>query len=164
VGAGRRNINLIFLMGKVCYKDWKIKDNYFIFVTIKTLYNKLMKRYPIRCPVTAYLSVIDGHWKPLLLWHLQTKPLRFKDILSRIPDISTRVLTEQLNEMEEDKLISRKAYNETPPRVEYKLTEYGRTLLPGLAMLREWGLQFLKKNKHVLHPDSEWNQKIIELL
>ena len=104
-----------------------------------------MKKYPIRCPVTAYLSVIDGHWKPLLLWHLQTKPLRFKDILSRIPDISTRVLTEQLNEMEEDKLISRRAFNETPPRVEYELTDYGRTLLPGLAMLREWGLQFLRK-------------------
>jgi DNA-binding HxlR family transcriptional regulator len=90
--------------------------------------------------------------------------LRFKDILSRIPDISTRVLTEQLNEMEMDKLISRRAYNETPPRVEYELTDYGRTLLPGLSMLREWGLQFLMKNKHVLHPDSEWNQKIIELL
>ena len=88
-----------------------------------------MKKYPIRCPVTAYLSVIDGHWKPLLLWHLQTNPLRFKDILSRVPDISTRVLTEQLNEMEEDKLISRTAYNETPPRVEYELTDYGRTLL-----------------------------------
>jgi len=122
-----------------------------------------MKKYPIRCPVTAYLSVIDGHWKPLLLWHLQIKPLRFKDILSRIPDISTRVLTEQLNEMEKDNLIIRKAYNETPPRVEYELTDYGRTLLPGLSMLRDWGLQFLMKNKHLLHPDSEWNQKITEL-
>jgi DNA-binding HxlR family transcriptional regulator len=80
--------------------------------------------------------------------------------MSRIPDISTRVLTEQLNEMEEDNLISRRAYNETPPRVEYELTDYGRTLLPGLTILREWGLQFLKENKHVLHPDSEWNQKI----
>jgi DNA-binding HxlR family transcriptional regulator len=70
------------------------------------------------------------------------------------------VLTEQLNEIEEDKLISRRAYNETPPRVEYELTHYGRTLLPALAMLREWGLKFLKKNKHVLHPDSEWNKKI----
>ncbi len=123
-----------------------------------------MKKYPIRCPVTAYLRVIDGHWKPVLLWYLQTKPLRFKDILSLMPDISTRVLTEQLNEMEEDKLISRKAYNETPPRVEYALTDYGRTLLPGIAMCREWGLQFLKENKQAIHPDSEWNQKILEVL
>ena len=121
-----------------------------------------MKKYPIRCPVTAYLRVIDGHWKPLILWNLQKKPLRFKDILSVLPDISTRVLTEQLNEMEVDKLISRKPYNETPPRVEYELTDYGMTLLPGLALLREWGLRFLKENKHVLHPDSEWNQKILE--
>ena len=73
------------------------------------------------------------------------------------------MLAEELGEMEEDKLISRRAYNEIPPRVEYELTDYGRTLLPGLAMLREWGLQFLKENKDVLHPDSEWNQKILEL-
>jgi Predicted transcriptional regulators len=122
-----------------------------------------MKKYTVRCPVTAYLRVIDGHWKPLLIWHLQAKPLRFKDILLRLPDISSRVLTQQLSEMEEDKLISRRAYNETPPRVEYELTDYGRTLLPGLALLREWGLQFLKAHKDVLHPDSEWNQKILEL-
>jgi len=62
-----------------------------------------MKKYPVRCPVTAFLRVIDGHWKPLLLWHLQTKPLRFKDIMLRLQDISSRVLTEQLGEMEEDK-------------------------------------------------------------
>ncbi len=122
-----------------------------------------MKKYPVRCPVTAYLSVIDGHWKPILLWYLQVKPLRFKDIASVVPDISSRVLTEQLNEMEADQLISRKSYNETPPRVEYSLTAYGRTLLPGLAILREWGLQFLKENKQVIHPDSEWNQKILEV-
>lgn len=122
-----------------------------------------MKKYPVRCPVTAYLRVIDGHWKPLLIWHLQAKPLRFKDIQLRLPDISSRVLTQQLGEMEEDELISRSAYNETPPRVEYELTDYGRTLLPGLALLREWGLQFLKAHKDALHPDSEWNQKILEL-
>jgi DNA-binding HxlR family transcriptional regulator len=122
-----------------------------------------MKKYPIRCPVTAYLRVIDGHWKPVLIWYLQTKPLRFKDMLSLMPDISTRVLTEQLNEMEEDKLISRKAYNETPPRVEYTLTDYGRSLLPAIAMCREWGVKFLKENKHAIHPDSEWNQKILEV-
>ena len=122
-----------------------------------------MKKYPIRCPVTAYLSVIDGHWKPILLWYLQAKPLRFKDILLIVPDISTRVLAEQLNEMENDNLISRKAYNETPPRVEYQLTDYGKSLLPGLAALREWGIQFLKNNKHALHPDSDWHQKIEEL-
>ena len=123
-----------------------------------------MKKYPIRCPVTAYLRVIDGHWKPVLIWYLQTKPLRFKDIMSIMPDISTRVLTEQLTEMEEDNLISRRAYNETPPRVEYELTDCGRSLLPGIAVLREWGLQFLKENRHALHPDSEWNQKISEVL
>ena len=57
-----------------------------------------MKKYPVRCPVTAYLSVIDGHWKALLLWHLQTKPLRFKDFLLRLSDISGRVLIQQSGE------------------------------------------------------------------
>ena len=57
-----------------------------------------MKKYPLRCPVTAYLGVIDGHWKPLLPWHLQTKPLRLKDFLLRLPGISGRVLIQQCGE------------------------------------------------------------------
>ena len=119
-----------------------------------------MKKYPVRCPVTAYLNVMDGHWKPIIVWHLQIKPLRFKDFQNIIPDISTKVLTEQLKELEQDHIIDRKAYNQTPPKVEYELTGEGSTLLPALAALREWGLNRLTQNQHMLHPDSEWNEKL----
>lgn len=119
-----------------------------------------MKKYPVRCPVTAYLNVMDGHWKPIIVWYLKAQPLRFKGLLEIMPDISSKVLTEQLKELEQDEVINRIAYNEIPPRVEYNLTKYGVTLLPALTILREWGLKHLKKNVHILHPDSEWKKKI----
>jgi DNA-binding HxlR family transcriptional regulator len=117
-----------------------------------------MKKYPVRCPVTSYLHVMDGHWKPILVWYLKGEALRFGDLLEAAPDISTRVLTEQLKELEEDGIIIRKAYNETPPRVEYHLSRYGETLLPVLAVLRQWGLRHIKQNVHLLHPDSKWKR------
>jgi DNA-binding HxlR family transcriptional regulator len=119
-----------------------------------------MKKYPVRCPVTSYLSVMDGHWKPIIVWYMKDASLRFKDLLSLIPDVSTKVLTEQLRELEHDQIIARKAYDELPPRVEYNLTAYGATLLPALAVLREWGLSHLKINKHILHSNSPWQQKL----
>jgi DNA-binding HxlR family transcriptional regulator len=114
-----------------------------------------MKKYPVRCPVTAYLTVMDGHWKPIIVWYLRDKPLRFKELMKSIPDISTKVLTEQLKELEVDGLISRETFNEIPPRVEYSLTHYGKTLLPVLTVLREWGLKHLKLNAHILHPTGK---------
>jgi DNA-binding HxlR family transcriptional regulator len=119
-----------------------------------------MKKYPVRCPVTAYLNVMDGHWKPIIVWYIRSKPLRFKELQEAIPDISTKVLSEQLKELEEDKILLRKTFNEIPPRVEYRLTHYGKSLLPALTVLREWGLKHLKMNKQILHPQSEWNRKL----
>ena len=119
-----------------------------------------MKKYPVRCPVTAYLNVMDGHWKPIIVWYIRSKPLRFKELQAAMPDISTKVLSEQLKELEEDVILLRKTFNEAPPRVEYSLTNYGKSLLPALTILREWGLKHLKINKHILHPQSEWNKKL----
>jgi DNA-binding HxlR family transcriptional regulator len=119
-----------------------------------------MKKYPVRCPVTAYLNVMDGHWKPIIVWYVQNKPLRFKELQEAMPDVSTKVLSEQLKELEEDAILLRKTFNEIPPRVEYSLTNYGKSLLPTLTILREWGLKHLKINKHILHPQSEWNKKL----
>jgi len=119
-----------------------------------------MKKYPVRCPVTAYLHVMDGHWKPIIVWYIRSKPLRFKELQEAMPDISTKVLSAQLKELEEDVILLRKTFNEVPPRVEYSLTNYGKSLLPALTVLREWGLKHLKINKHILHPQSEWNKKL----
>lgn len=119
-----------------------------------------MKKYPVRCPVSSYLCVMDGHWKPLIVWHTRNKALRFKDFSEILPDISTKVLTEQLKELEEDKIISRESFREIPPRVEYSLTEYGQTLIPVLSTLRAWGFQHLRQNPSIIHPESLWLDKL----
>jgi len=103
---------------------------------------------------------MDGHWKPIIVWYMKDKNLRFKDLLDLLPDVSTRVLTDQLKELEADHIIHREAFTELPPRVEYRLTSYGRTLVPVVKVLRQWGLGHLKRNRSILHKDSAWQQKL----
>ena len=119
-----------------------------------------MKKYPVRCSVTSYLCIMDGNWKPLIVWRMRNESLRFKDFLELIPDISTKVLTEQLRELEDDEIIMRKNFKEIPPRVEYSLTTYGATLIPVITILRAWGFKHLKKNPKILDKKSEWKNKL----
>lgn len=96
------------------------------------------------CPVAAMLVLIGGKWKPVILHYLTTGTRRFGEIAVRIPAISRKVLTEQLRELESDSLISRTKYKEIPPRVEYALTELGKSLTPVLDEMAVWS------NKYVL--------------
>lgn len=91
------------------------------------------------CPVTATLSLIGGKWKTLILYSLTNGTKRFGEIAVRIPDISRKVLTEQLKELEADGLIHRKQYNEIPPRVEYSLSDLGKSLSSVIRELEIWG-------------------------
>ena len=93
------------------------------------------------CPVTAMIELIGGKWKPIILYCLRSETRRFGEIASRIPNISRKVLSEQLKELENDRLISRKQYNEIPPRVEYKLTPLGMSLSPLLHEMEIWGTE-----------------------
>ena len=119
-----------------------------------------MKKYPVRCPISSYQSVMDGHWKPMIAWYLQDTSLRFKDLLEVLPDISSKVLSEQLAEMESDNIIVRQSYNEVPPRVEYSLSAYGKTLVPVLDIIKQWGFNHLKRHPKILHKDSGWRNKL----
>lgn len=94
-----------------------------------------------QCPVTAMLELIGGKWKPIILYCLRSETRRFGEIAARIPDISRKVLTEQLKELEEDGLVSRQQYKEIPPRVEYSLTELGKSLSPVLHEMEKWGME-----------------------
>lgn len=91
------------------------------------------------CSVEAALSVIGGKWKCMILFHLLDGTKRFNELHREVPGITQRMLTLQLRELEADNVVHREVYAEVPPRVEYSLTEFGRTLEPILMGLKHWG-------------------------
>lgn len=102
-----------------------------------------MKALP-PCPVEITLSIIGDKWKVLILRELMVGTKRFGEIKDGIEGISQKVLTQKLREMDSDKLLNRIAYAEIPPRVEYSLTELGKSLGPVLDSLKEWGEMYRK--------------------
>jgi DNA-binding HxlR family transcriptional regulator len=107
-------------------------------------------KQPILCPVTAMLELIGGKWKPVILYCLRSDTRRFGEIAARIPQISRKVLTEQLKELEQDGLVVREQFNEIPPRVEYSLTERGKSLSPVLNEMENWGLANIINQRQVI--------------
>jgi len=107
-------------------------------------------KQPILCPVTAMLELIGGKWKPVILYCLRSDTRRFGEIAARIPQISRKVLTEQLKELEQDGLVVRERFNEIPPRVEYSLTERGKSLSPVLNEMENWGLANIINQRQVI--------------
>ena len=92
------------------------------------------------CSVEAAISLIDGKWKCVILWHLLNEgTLRFNEIRKRIPSITQRMLTNQLRELEQDGVIHREVYPQVPPKVEYCLTDFGHSLEHILLALKSWG-------------------------
>ena len=90
------------------------------------------------CSLTRSMAVIGTKWKPIIVYVLQDRKVRFGQIDAYIPLITRKVLTEQLKELEEDGIVKREAFNETPPRVEYSLTPKGAALLPILQTVMAW--------------------------
>lgn len=91
------------------------------------------------CSVEAAIGLIDGKWKSIIMWHLLSGTLRFNEIRRQVTNCTPRMLARQLREMEEDGLIIRRVYAEVPPRVEYSLSDLGRTMEPILRALKDWG-------------------------
>lgn len=91
------------------------------------------------CSVEAAVSLIDGKWKCVILFHLVQGTARFNELRRRLPGITQRMLTNQLRELEADGLIVRKVYAEVPPKVEYSLSRLGQTMQPVLSALKVWG-------------------------
>jgi len=104
-----------------------------------------MKTYHIG--VEATLEVIGGKWKPIILCHLGNGPMRTGELRRAIPQITQKMLTQQLRELEENQIISRKVYQQVPPKVVYELTDYGRTLGNLLVRMSIWGEQRVAKLK-----------------
>ena len=93
----------------------------------------------VKCPITATLGYIGGRWKTIILYFLTSGKKRFGQIAVRLPAISKKVLTQQLKELERDGLIMRKQYKGLRPRVEYSLTELGKSLSSVLEEMASWG-------------------------
>jgi DNA-binding HxlR family transcriptional regulator len=98
------------------------------------------------CPVEVTLDKIGGKWKPLILWHLRGETRRFGELKRLIPNITEKMLTEKLRELEVDGLVNREVYREVPPKVEYSLTRYGRSLDDLLERLCAWGKSHARRN------------------
>ncbi len=98
-----------------------------------------MKQCTSKSPVNITVGVMGGKWKPLILWFLSHKTMRFNELHREITGVTQKMLTQQLRELEQEGLITRTVYPEVPPRVEYALSEYGKTLQPVLHSMAEWG-------------------------
>lgn len=96
-----------------------------------------LKHKIYNCPIEATLEFIDGKYKTIILWHLVDKVLRYSELRKLIPQATPKMLTQQLRELEENGLIKRVIYPVVPPKVEYSLTEYGKTLIPVLDVMKQ---------------------------
>jgi DNA-binding HxlR family transcriptional regulator len=91
------------------------------------------------CPITATMIAIGGRWKVIIIWHLRGGALRYNEIRKAIPNISERMLILQLKELIESGWVTKKDYNEIPPRTDYSLTELGKSFVPILESIYKWG-------------------------
>ena len=110
------------------------------------------------CPVEVTLELIGGKYKALILWHLSQGKLRYSQLRSNLSGITPKMLTQQLRELESRSLIHREVYPIVPPKVEYSLTELGKSLMPILIAMRDWGSAYLRlsqkePNCFMMHSD-----------
>ena len=99
-----------------------------------------------RCPVELTINLVGGKWKSVLIWELSEKTLRFNELTRLFPNATRKMLTQQLKELEHDGLVLRKKYSQMPPKVEYSLTDFGRTFMPILLSMNQWGKEYLAEN------------------
>ena len=110
-----------------------------------TLIKEISMEMKDNCPVEATLELIGGKYKALILWHLAENKLRFNELRKAITSATPKMLTQQLRELESQHLIHREVFPVIPPKVEYSLTETGRSLMPILVAMRDWGAGYLRK-------------------
>lgn len=110
--------------------------------------NEQCEQYDV-CPMVLVQDLLAGKRKLLILWYLNYSKLRFSDIKKRLPNVTQKMLTQQLRSLEEVKLIKRKVYPVVPPKVEYSLTEMGKKIIPILQMMHSFGAEYMKVNNFI---------------
>lgn len=99
------------------------------------------------CPMILVHRILSGKWKILIIWYLSNKTLRFSDLKKKLPDVTQKMLTQQLRSLEEDEVIKRKIYPVVPPKVEYSLTTTGKKLIPILESMYSFGVDYFNSHK-----------------
>nr|WP_270941969.1 helix-turn-helix domain-containing protein [Romboutsia lituseburensis] len=102
------------------------------------------------CPMILFHKLVSGKWKILILWYLSSGCLRFSEIKRKLPDVTQKMLTNQLRSLEEDGLVHREVFPVIPPKVEYSLTEMGQKMIPLLEQMYNYGIEYgesLKQSK-----------------
>ena len=122
-----------------------------------TINSDYVASHPAGCTaVTTTLAIIGGKWKILILYHLCAGTQRFNELRRLLPDITQRMLTLQLRELEDDGIVHREVYPQVPPKVEYSLTEFGATLIPVIEVMDAWGKQYASEcSRHRRVSESE---------
>lgn len=95
------------------------------------------------CPVEATVRLIGGKYKAVILWHLKDHVLRYSELHKLVPKATPKMLTQQLRELERDNLIGRTVYPVVPPKTEYYLTDFGKSVIPVLDAMCNWGAEYL---------------------
>ena len=108
------------------------------------------------CAVEATADIIGGKWKAVILYYLSKGPKRFNELRRLLPEVTQRMLTLQLRELEQDGIVHREIYKEVPPKVEYSLTEFGASLGPIIVQMLDWGEHYIeqiqaRKEQRMLH-------------
>lgn len=118
-----------------------------------------LKEKVFHCPLEVTTSLVGGKWQCVILWHLRQGKLRFNQLQKRLIGITPKMLTQQLRDLQDNGLISRKVYPIIPPKVEYTLTEYGESFLPILQAMYSWGENY-SKSFH-LFVDTYFQEQVI---
>ncbi len=111
---------------------------------------------PNHCPMVHAMNIIGNKWTPIIIYVLGERTFRFGQLVNYIGEISRKVLTEQLKELELHGVVKRESFAEIPPRVEYSLTSRGKALLPILSQLCMWGsdIDLMKKEENIINKKS----------
>ena len=122
-----------------------------------TINSDYVASHPAGCTaVTTTLAIIGGKWKILILYHLCAGTQRFNELRRLLPDITQRMLTLQLRELEDDGIVHREVYPQVPPKVGYSLTAFGATLIPVIEVMDAWGKQYASEcSRHRRVSESE---------
>jgi DNA-binding HxlR family transcriptional regulator len=103
------------------------------------------------CALDITMHYIGGKWKTVILWYLRKDTKRFSEIKKHVPDITEKMLSLQLRSLEVDGIIKRKVYAEVPPKVEYSLTSFGKTMVPMIEEIAKWGRKLGKKEGKIVN-------------